>query len=52
MLNKAEQTAQTIMTKYDDDVQKLTKQVRMSILENWMNIFFPQHVARSYPRRI
>jgi len=29
MLDKAEQTTQNIMTKYDNDVQKLTKQVRI-----------------------
>lgn len=28
MLNKAEQTTQTIMTKYEDDVQQLTRQVQ------------------------
>jgi hypothetical protein len=33
MLDKAEQTTQNIMTKYDNDVQKLTKQVRIYLIK-------------------
>jgi hypothetical protein len=34
MLNNAEQTTQNIMTKYDNDVQILTKQVRIYIIKD------------------
>jgi hypothetical protein len=34
MLNKAEQTTQNIMTKYDNEVQKLTKQVSICFIKD------------------
>ncbi len=40
MLNKAEQITQNIMTKYDNDVQKLTKQVSIYFIKDSVVIYF------------
>ena len=34
MLNKAEQTTQDVMTKYDNEVQHLSKQVRIYFIKD------------------
>ena len=51
MLNKAEQTTQTIMTKYDSEVQKLTKQVRIDYSWRFDECFIHM-VAYSYTTRL
>jgi hypothetical protein len=51
MLNKAEQTTQNIMTKYDNDVQKLTKQVCIYFIKEEILIYF-DYIAFQYSTRI